>query len=248
VVHRSALTPAEVSTLRVAIDEASAHIEGDSSLDRPAMTFHSLLFPHSTQLRQFLSDQSTLDLVRPMLGGDLWVRWDQAVVKGAGAPTFPWHQDNGYSLLVDEHVQMWISLTDVELDRGALWVVPGSHRMAIEHDLVDGHAVVRDTQFETEIPITTTVGDVVLFSSRTLHRTTPNTTEDDRWTYVAEYLALGDFDPFVHPPYFQVARRGRPAPKFVNWPAGRRSPVQQLRYLPKRIAVRRNEGRWRRGA
>ncbi|MEL7208404.1 MAG: phytanoyl-CoA dioxygenase family protein, partial [Actinomycetota bacterium] len=219
-VHRGVFTRAEMADLTAAIERASASA-GSSTLDRPAMTFHSLLFPHSAELQAFLSSPTVLDLVRPVLGDDLWVRWDQAVVKGPGAPIFPWHQDNGYSLLLDEHVQVWISLTDVELERGALWVVPGSHRATYDHDEDDGHVAIDDEVAGQGRPITTTAGDVVLFSSRTLHRTTPNETDHERWTYVAEYLPLGSFDPWVEPPYFRVARRGRPDPAFVSWPPGR---------------------------
>ena len=59
-------------------------------------------------------------------------------------------------------------------------------------------------------------GDVLIFSSFTLHATLENTTKNDtRWAYVVEYMSLDDFDPTVNSPYFVVARDGKSSPEFV---------------------------------
>ena len=219
---------------------------GLSGLDEGGMTFHSLLFPLDTELQSFIADQRLIDALRPLLGDDLWVRWDQAVAKAPGAPTFPWHQDNAYSLLLDPHVQAWIALTDAGPDDGGLWLAPGSHRRPRGHHWTGGHVEVDEPPGE-EVPLEARRGDLVLFSSRLLHRTTPNRADAERWVYVIEYMSARHHDPFVEPPYFQVARHGRSRPRWRRWPRARRSVRNQVRYLPRRLAVRRREGRWRRG-
>ena len=240
------LGPDEVAGLRSAIEAAGREREGASSLDDGAMTFYSLLFPLSAELQAFVTQPRLVDLVCPLLDDDAWVRWDQAVVKRAGAPTFPWHQDNGYSLLRAEHVQAWVALTDAGAEDGGLWVVPGSHTRDLTHHHRGAHVAVDDEPTDG-IAVEARAGDLILFSSRLVHRTTPNTSGRDRWTYVIEYLGVHDLDPFLAPPYLVATRDRASAPRFTHWTPGRRSPRQQLAYLPRRLHVRRTEGAWRRG-
>ncbi len=238
--------PEEVDDLQIAIDRASRERAGTSSLDDGEMTFYSLLFPISGDLQAFVSQPRLVDLAGALVDDDVWVRWDQAVVKRAGAPEFPWHQDNGYSLLRSVHVQAWVALTDAGPDDGGLWVVPGSHDRDLAHHHLGAHVEV-DDEPTGGVAVTADRGDLVVFSSRLVHRTTPNRSGRDRLTYVIEYLGVHDFDPFVPPPYFVASRDGTSAPRFERWIAGRRSVRQQVRYLPERLRVRREEGTWRRG-
>jgi hypothetical protein len=241
-----AFSPGQVASLRAEIESTGARREGASSLDDGAMTFYSLLFPLSPALQAFVSQTSLLDLVCPLVDDDVWVRWDQAVVKRSGAPTFPWHQDNGYSLLRDEHVQAWVALTDAGPDDGGLWVLPGSHHATRVHHVVGHHVEVDDLPTDG-VPVAAAAGDLVLFSSRLLHSTTPNRSGRDRWAYVIEYLGVHAFDPFLAPPYFVVSRNRQRDPRYERWIPGRRSPRQQLAYLPARFRVRHAEGTWHRG-
>jgi hypothetical protein len=186
--------------------------QGDQNpLSRGAMTFYSRLWPRSEQLQALLADARLLEVVGALLGPDLWVRWDQVVDKGPGAGVFPWHQDNGYSKLRDEHVQVWIALTAAAPEDGGLELVPVRRPERLAHGLDGGHVVHEGPLPADPIAVSAEVGDVVLFSSYTLHRTTPNTSGRHRWVYVAEYLRLRDTDPFLEPPYLVVARGGRPA-------------------------------------
>jgi ectoine hydroxylase-related dioxygenase (phytanoyl-CoA dioxygenase family) len=210
------------------------------------MTFYSLLFPLSTELQAFVGQPRLVDLACTLLDDDVWVRWDQAVVKQAGAPEFPWHQDNGYSLLHSVHLQAWVALTDAGPDDGGLWVAPGSHRADLAHHHRGAHVEV-DDEPAAGVAVTAERGDLVLFSSRLVHRTTPNRSGRDRLTYVVEYLGVHQLDPFLAPPYFVVSRDRAPQAGFRRWTPGRSSPRQQLRYLPDRVRVRRREGTWHRG-
>jgi len=239
-------TAAEVTHLRDAIDAAAALRAGTSSLDDGAMTFYSLLFPLSDALQHFVSQARLVDAACTLLDDDVWVRWDQAVAKRDGAPTFPWHQDNGYSLLRAEHLQAWVALTDAGPDDGGLWVAPGSHRRRHRHHRAGAHVEVDEVP-DAEVAVEARRGDLVLFSSRMVHRTTPNRSGRDRWTYVIEYLGVRSMDPFLTPPHFVVSRDRQPAPHFTRRLPGNRSLRQQVRYLPDRIRVRRREGTWHRG-
>lgn len=185
-------------------------------LSRGAMTFYSRLWPRSEVLQTLLADPHLVEAVGAVLGPDLWVRWDQAVDKGPGAGVFPWHQDNEYSKLRDEHVQVWIAMTSAAAEDGGLELVPVRHDRRLPHGLDGGHVVHEGELPVAPVAVTADAGDVVLFSSYTLHRTTPNTSDRHRWVYVAEYLRLRDTDPFLDPPYLVVSRGGRPAPEITD--------------------------------
>lgn len=219
-------------------DEAKLLLEaikntGTSSselLTRGAMTFRSQAFMHDKFIQEFISQQKIVNLLKIVAGPDLWVRWDQAVAKGPGADIFPWHQDNGYNGLRTEFYQLWISLTNATADNGGLLLQPGSHKKPLPHKKV-GHEMVYTGIPESPILIEAEPGDITLFSSFLLHSTNPNTTQDDRWAYVIEYMPLDDYDPTLKPPYFVVARDGKSCPEFVDSQKGSKNIFNRLKYI-----------------
>jgi hypothetical protein len=81
-------------------------------------------------------------------------------------------------------------------------------------------------------------GDVIVFSSLMMHHTPPNRSPRRRWAYVAEYMLMNQYDPFIKPPYFVAARNGNPSPRFVQRAPGARSLRNQLVYLVPRLRHR----------
>jgi hypothetical protein len=203
------------------------------------MQFYSQVFRRSEVIRRFVSQSALIDLLVPIAGGDLWVRWDQAVAKGPDSGVFDWHTDTGYDLLPQVHFEVWIALSENRKDNGSLCVIPGSHkrRRLHPHKRVGSHVVAvgserYDAPGSGKTFIEADAGDVVLFSSRLLHKTYENTTTKTRWAYVAEVLKLTDFDPTVKPPYFVIARDGKPAGDLVDKLDCARDPRQILKTLP----------------
>lgn len=211
-------------------------------LDRGAMRFYSDLFHKSARVRAFLAQERLVAAVCAIAGPDLWVRWDQAVAKGPDSGVFAWHQDNGYNRLPQQHFQVWVALSEMRRDNGGLWLVPGSHHRHIRHRQDGRHfaaegSEIYDADDAPKVFIEAEAGDVVIFSSLTLHKTYENTTDRARWAYVAEVMRLSDFDPTVDPPYFVLARNGAPAPGFIDRLPGSRDPRQIALTLP--LAARR---------
>lgn len=209
-----------------------------------AMQFYSELFRRSARVRAFLTQPALIDFVRPIAGPDLWLRWDQAVAKNPGSGVFPWHSDAGYSRLPQQHFEIWIALSQSRRDNGGLCVIPGSHRRRHRHRFVGSHMVAEQTELhdtdDRRVWVEAEVGDVILFSADLLHKTYENAATDARWAYVAEVLRLSDWDPTIAPPYFVMARDGRPAGQFEPRLACARDPLQIARTLPlllrKRVA------------
>jgi len=223
--------PQQIQTLLNNLAEAS--IEPDR-LTQGQMVFHSNLFYQSASLQAFVSQPKIIEKLAPIIGPDIFVRWDQSVNKKPGAGDFPWHQDNGYNQLKDEHFQLWIATTEMTGDNGGLWVKPGSHRQGIvPHYPIQNHMCCDPPS--NPILIKAELGDALLFSSFLLHFTAPNTTQHSRLAYVVEYMSCQHFDPFITSPYFQVAKDGHSDPRFVSWYSGNLNPLNHWDYLLRRL-------------
>lgn len=203
---------------------------GVSGLNKGSLTFYSSLFFHTPKIQQFISQPKIANFLKQIIGSDFWVRWDQAVAKGPGSGIFPWHQDNAYSDLKDEYYQLWIAITEMSRENGGLWLVPGSHRHLLPHKQVDNH-LEYDGIPDNAVFIEAQPGDVVLFSSLMLHKTTPNITTNPRWAYVIEYMSINHFDPSIEPPYFVVTQNGRLRPGFHNYYRGNLNLFNRLKYI-----------------
>ncbi len=208
---RSFFTPAEADEIQTEIQSVNSRLS-KSSLNKENMTFYSNVFSESEKMRAILAQQKILDLIVPIAQDDLWVRWDQAVLKRPEGEEFPWHQDNGYNGLQNEHFQLWIALTDMKDENGGLWVSPGSHKKGtLKHRRVDNHIVVNIENMPIKC-VDAEKGDVILFSSYMLHRTGKNVSKIDRLAYVVEYMKMNHCDPQSKGPYFVASNQGRSQP------------------------------------
>jgi len=230
-IARGFFSKQEVATLREEAERRTAEEDTADVLTDDALIFAHNLFKHSEVYQRFLSQKRIIDFLTPIAGGDLWVRWDQAVTKRPGAGLFRWHQDNGYSGVRSAHLQLWVALTETRNENGALWLVPGSHRRGLlPHARVHGAQLEVQAEVGESICIDAAAGDLILFSSLLLHRTGPNETDTTRVVYVAEYLPCRDYDYDLQPPYFIVSSHGVSQPRFVDRQPGARSVRNQLRY------------------
>ncbi len=209
---RGLFSPVEATHLLEVLQHSIESTEVNE-LSLGTMLFTSNAYRRSPAVRRFLSDPRILALVAALVGPDAWCRWDQAVCKGPGSATFPWHQDNGYTQLPHQHLQIWVALTPASAERGGLLVEPGAHRGHRDHHWVGSHVEVVDPPV-TVVAIDADPGDVIAFSSLLPHATTPNETQEDRWAYVAEFLPLAADDPSVEAPHFIVLRDGAPIGRF----------------------------------
>lgn len=209
-------TADEVALLTRAIEEAPERDPGPNELTLGTMRFASNLFYASPTLARWLSSEPVAAVVAELVGPDAWVRWDQAVWKQPGAPTFPLHQDNGYTGLRASHLQLWLALTAMDESNGGLLVCPGAHRGDFAHRAVGHHMAMEDDLATVALPAQ--AGDLIAFSSRLPHATGPNRTGSTRLAYVAEYLPLDVPDASVPWPHLVAVRHGRPDGTFVAAP------------------------------
>ena len=124
----------------------------------------------------------------------------------------------------ENYLTCWVPLTPATIDNGCPWVVPGVHQNGtLKHWVTDlGYQCLTDDDEAAlgSMAIEADVGDIVVFSSLTPHRTGPNLTADVRKAYIVQFAPDGavmhprqsdevlfQIDPERH---FFVCKEGRP--------------------------------------
>ncbi|MDX1682555.1 MAG: phytanoyl-CoA dioxygenase family protein, partial [Phycisphaeraceae bacterium] len=85
---------------------------------------------------------------------------------------------------------------DTPVERGALHVVPGSHRMdVLEHVDTFSHLGLDPGEWpwERAMPIEGEAGDAVIFHVKTIHGSKPNVTDQRRPVFIHRYRAAHDY-------------------------------------------------------
>jgi phytanoyl-CoA hydroxylase len=105
-----------------------------------------------------------------------------------------WHRDVRYwSFERDDLVSVWFALGDETVDNGALWFVPGSHRLPFTSERFDDAKFFRADIPENAALIRTAFspklerGDVVFFHCNTLHSAGKNLTDQVKFSLVYTY-------------------------------------------------------------
>ena len=148
----------------------------------------------SLPFRSLLYHDAILDIVQDLIGPTIQLFHDQALFKPAhtGGPIH-WHQDNGYwHCEPADLVSCWLTLDDVDAANGAMHVLPGSHREAVEHPragtLLDAGGMV-DTSGAVVVELP--AGGVMFHHCQTFHYTPPNRTDRQRRAFAMHYMRPG---------------------------------------------------------
>jgi phytanoyl-CoA hydroxylase len=110
-----------------------------------------------------------------------------------------WHQDIRYwSYERPELISVWLALGAESPENGGLWLVPGSHRMALQPSQFDCGQFFRPDLSDNAKLIQTNVaarlnpGDVLFFHCLTLHAAGKNITNDTKYSLVFTYRPEDD--------------------------------------------------------
>jgi phytanoyl-CoA hydroxylase len=105
-----------------------------------------------------------------------------------------WHRDIRYwSFEREDLVSVWLALGEENVDNGALWFVPGSHRMMFEPDRFDSARFFRPDHTDSAEIIATAEsprlepGDAVYFHCNTLHSAGRNLSNAVKFSLVYTY-------------------------------------------------------------
>jgi ectoine hydroxylase-related dioxygenase (phytanoyl-CoA dioxygenase family) len=207
-VFPSALSDAELSLLRQScqtlLDEpiddgghSGKHKIGLGSARRFLAHRHEE-FP---ELEAFLLGNTIAKINETCLGDSGTLFNEQFVVKGSGTgASFAWHQDGAYVGFDHKaYLTIWIALDDTTEENGCVYVLP---RNLNESPGLDPHEWIEESNelngYSGEDPgkaMTCPAGTIVAFSSETLHRSGPNTTDKPRRAYICQYSVETIIDP-----------------------------------------------------
>lgn len=165
-------------------------------------------------LEAFLLGDTVAGITQACLGTPGFLFNEQFVVKGSGTgASFAWHQDGAYvGFDHAPYLTVWIALDDTTEDNGCVYLLP---RDLDEKPSLDPHEWLEDsrelngyTGDEPGVPMTCPAGTVVAFSSLTLHRSGPNTTDRRRRAYICQYSV----EPLRDPRTGKLKRFAKPLP------------------------------------
>jgi ectoine hydroxylase-related dioxygenase (phytanoyl-CoA dioxygenase family) len=93
---------------------------------------------------------------------------------------------------------VWLAVTQATLENGCLHVLPGSHLERVHEHVPDrrpganyGYVEIVDHDMSGSVPVLMDPGDLLLFDSHLMHRSTDNESDGVRAAMVFHYCATG---------------------------------------------------------
>lgn len=147
-----------------------------------------------------VTNDRILDYVQDLLGETLILRHSHFFAKLPGdGKRVSWHQDASYwPLTPSKVVSAWLAIDDVDIENGAMQVIPGSHRnaqVAFERSREDENNVLNQTVVNPELygdaPVSLELkaGQISLHSDWVLHGSEPNNSTRRRCGLALRFLS-----------------------------------------------------------
>lgn len=144
-------------------------------------------------------DERLLDIAEAVLGPNVELFQDgQCLCKEpCGGHPKMLHQDAAYfEHKFDGPMALLNYAVPTDVQRGALYVVPGSHKLGmLKHVDTESHLglPLDDWPWERALPIEGEPGDAIFFHSKTIHGSKPNYSDAPRPVFIHRYRAADDF-------------------------------------------------------
>lgn len=172
--------------------------------------FMARLDQRSDACRAFCHHDVFRDLSRELVGADVDLTWNQAIVKPplhAGDNAFAWHQDPWYAIHGDyandsdpeilrhptNSFTAWVAITRTTVDNGTLWVLPGRHKEGLLPHVWSDERREYQGQFDTtwKVPVVLRAGQVLVFRRYLPHASGANVSGEVRMAYQLSYSVPG---------------------------------------------------------
>jgi ectoine hydroxylase-related dioxygenase (phytanoyl-CoA dioxygenase family) len=151
----------------------------------------------------FANDPRVTDMVADLIAPEIDCFLSQFIFKTPGAWGQPWHQDSFYFPFEPARpvVGVWLAVTEATLDNGCLHVLPGSNHEPVHQHIPDrregalyGYVEIVDHDMSDAQPVLMQPGDLLVFDSHLMHRSTDNVSDGIRAAMVYHYAAAGTQD------------------------------------------------------
>jgi ectoine hydroxylase-related dioxygenase (phytanoyl-CoA dioxygenase family) len=178
--------------IRAEYDRLLARARKIGEAGRTPFDYNALLQLQSPTLVRYATSRAVVEPLLELLGPDLRLYWDQAVAKPPGTTSdTPWHQDNGYGAVVPaEYVTTTLALDAMTVANGCLWIQPerAAARAPRPHKDTGGFFQIGYEGPDSGVPCELEAGELLAFSSLTLHRAGPNPTDGPRRSWVIQFI------------------------------------------------------------
>jgi ectoine hydroxylase-related dioxygenase (phytanoyl-CoA dioxygenase family) len=151
----------------------------------------------------FLARPEVAQVLRERLGPDVDCFLSQFIFKNPGAWGQPWHQDSYYFPFRPARpvVGLWLAVTEATVANGCLHVLPGSHAEPVHEHVPDrrpganlGYVEIVDRDTSASVPVLMAPGDLLVFDSHLIHRSTDNVSAGRRAAMVYHVAPAGTED------------------------------------------------------
>lgn len=153
--------------------------------------------------RAFLELPAVAEIVQALLGPDVDCFLSQFIFKNPGAWGQPWHQDSYYFNFEPRRpiVGLWLAVTEATLANGCLHVLTGTNHEPLHEHVPDrrpganyGYMEIVDHDMSAAQPVLMQPGDLLVFDSHLMHRSTDNTSDGIRAAMVFHCCGGGTRD------------------------------------------------------
>ena len=154
-----------------------------------------------------MANPKILDAVESLIGGEIFanpVYNTRPKVPNVAAGAVPWHQDKSYwpDANANPVITVWLPLVDANLENGCLHIMPRTHRQKVlswhkESYTGTGYTEVDFDHLGPEhaaVPLPIKAGGAIFFNDRCIHMSTPNRSNQVRWSLDLRYQPT-DQDP-----------------------------------------------------
>lgn len=157
-----------------------------------------------------MANPKILDAIESIIGPEIFsnpVYNTRPKVPKVAAGAVPWHQDKSYwpDANANPVITVWIPLVDATMENGCLHIMPRTHKQKVlswheETYTGTGFTEIDDAYIaklipeKTVIPLPVSAGTAILFNDRCIHKSTPNNSNEVRWSVDLRYQPT-DQDP-----------------------------------------------------
>jgi len=146
-----------------------------------------------------ISQPKILDAVESLIGGEIFanpVYNARPKVAGVAAGAVPWHQDKSYwpDANANPVITVWMPLVDANEVNGCLHVWPRTHKAKVVAFHRENYTGTQYTEIDLKeeadrhaIALPVTAGSAILFNDRCIHSSTPNRSNEVRWSVDLRY-------------------------------------------------------------
>lgn len=151
----------------------------------------------------FAASPALTGVLAELIGPEIDCFLSQFIFKNPGAWGQPWHQDSYYFAFEPARPVVGVSLavTPSTPDNGCLHVLPGSHRDPIHTHVPDrrpganiGYVEIVDRDVSAAVAMPMEPGDLLVFDSHLVHRSSDNLTDSLRAAMTYHFAATGTRD------------------------------------------------------